>query len=245
MNMSRRTLRAVAAAAVMVAVTAVPAAAHTTANPGEAAAGSYAKIDFRPGHGCEGEPTQELTVQIPDGVVSVKPEQVPGWDAGTEIGPYDEPVELHGQELTEGVREVTWTAQPGNELPDDRFREFGISMKLPDRAGDTLYFPAIQTCPSGAEEAWIEIPQDGDEDLDSPAPSVTLTAGGGSGHGASDGEAAGDTDEAAADGTDGQATQAAAASADADADTLTIVALIAGLLGLAAGVGALVTARRR
>lgn len=134
-------------------------------------------------------------------------------------------------------------------------------MKLPDRAGETLYFPAGADLPERSRGGWIEISQNGDDDLEFPAPSVTLTAGG-SGHGASDEEAARDssghgeanegaddeTSEEAADGETGDsdvATQAAAPSSDGSGtDTLTIVALIAGLLGLAAGVGALVTARR-
>jgi uncharacterized protein YcnI len=264
------------AAGLLVLVTAVPAAAHVTANPREAKADGYAKFDFRVGHGCEGEPTEELTIQIPDGVVSVKPEHVPGWDATTEVGPLDEPVELHGEEITEGVKVVTFTAQAGSELPDDRFREFGVSMRLPDRAGETLFFPAVQTCTDGSEEAWIEIPSEGQDahEFESPAPSVTLTAAGG-GHGA----AGSDDDDATAaeehrleerevveerpsgqgaateegdDATDDDrdATAAAAeleltAASAAGTEPLTIVALVAGLLGLVAGGAALVLARRR
>lgn len=66
-TISRLALPPIAAAALVVAVSAIPAAAHSTASPDEAAAGGYARTDFRPGHGCEGEPTQELTVRTPDG----------------------------------------------------------------------------------------------------------------------------------------------------------------------------------
>lgn len=252
--MSRTRLVATVLVALLISAVAAPAWAHTTANPGQAEAGGFAKIDFRVPHGCEGQPTEVLTVQIPEGVVSVKPEQVPGWEASTEIGPYDEPVELHGQEVTEGVKVATWTAQDGNELPDGQFREFGLSVRLPDRAGETLYFPAVQICSDGSEAAWIEIPEDGQDPhgLEAPAPSVALVASSEHGHGDSDSvetqhadDAAGTADEEAAapSGDAGEATLAAAGAGGTD--TLTIVALVVAVLGLAAGVGGIAVARRR
>lgn len=246
--------RCAAAALTLVAVAAGPAMAHTTANPDEAEAAGFAKIDFRVGHGCDGQPTQALAVRIPDGVVSVKPEQEPGWEADTETGELDEPVELHGEEITEGVTEVSWTAQDGSELPDDEVRDFGLSMQLPDRAGETLYFPAVQTCPDGSEIAWIEIPQEGEspDDLEEPAPSVMLTAAQ-DGHGGEDTDAEAETTAAeTGDGETGDGETGddetggmAAGATGADSDVLAVVALVVGALGLATAIGSLVAVRRR
>jgi uncharacterized protein YcnI len=221
----------------LLALSASPAAAHVSANPGEAAAGGYAAIRFRVGHGCEGEPTERLTIQIPDGVVSVKPEQIPGWTVETEIGPFEEPVELHGEQVTEGVKVVTWTAEEGNALPDTQFKEFGLSMRLPEDDG-TLYFPTVQSCLGGGEHAWIEIPEEGADEPESPAPSVRLTAGGG-GHGTEEPE---DTPvEPALDREEEAALVPLAAQSQPSG--WTIAALVLGAFALVTGIAGLVTAR--
>jgi periplasmic copper chaperone A len=249
----RPTVRRSAATLLLAGATAVllaaPASAHVTVNPSTAAAGGYAALDLRVPHGCEGEATERLEVQIPDGVVSVKPEQVPGWQVSTEIGEYDEPVELHGSPVTEGVQVVTWTAEAGQELPDDQFRDFGLSVRLPDGEGETLIFPSVQTCVDGSEEAWIQTSDDPDAELDYPAPGLTLTAGqDGQGH---DDATAGDEDGAEADAAAHDADAAgeeltatpAAAETEGGTDALTYAALALGALGLLAGVAGLLAAR--
>ena len=241
---ARRTRALVVATlgASMAVLVAAPAAAHVTANPSATEAGGRAIIDFRVPHGCGGEATEVLEIAIPDGVVNVKPEQVAGWDVDTEFSAYDEPVELHGDEVTEGVSLVTYTAQDGNALPDDQFRSFGLSVVYPDGVGDELRFPSVQTCVDGSEEAWVEVSDDPDAELDYPAPSLTLTAAAEDGHG-DDATEAPATDEA-----DEQATavESTPASADTGAPVhpVTYAALAAGLLGLVVGGLGLRAARR-
>jgi uncharacterized protein YcnI len=204
---------------------AVPVAAHVTANPGEAKAGSYFKADFRVPHGCDGSATVALRIEIPEGVTSVKPQQKPGWELRTKVGPLAKPYESHGKMITEGVTEVEWY---GGKLPDDRYEDFGISMKLPDTPGKTVYFPAIQVCEQG-ETAWIEIPKDGEAQPDHPAPAIKLSAAaGGDGHSATP---AATTGSSASDGKDGNG--------------LAVAGLVLGVLGIMAGGGALATVLRR
>lgn len=142
-------------------------------------------ITLRVPHGCDSSPTTAVTVRIPDTVASVTPQFIPGWNVDTETGPLAEPVELHGETVTEGVREVTWSG--GTPVPDGTFFDFGISVLLPDKAGETLYFPTVQTCEQG-ETAWIETPEAGQDhdDLEAPAPAVTLTDAVETGHDHSD-----------------------------------------------------------
>lgn len=256
MSITRTRRLVVLAAATLTALglLAGPAFAHATATPSEQPSDGFGRLAIRVPHGCEGQPTEVVTVRIPDGVVSVKPEQVPGWTAETEIGAYDEPVELHGQQVTEGVQVITWTAEPGNELPDGLFREFGITAKFPAGEGP-LYFPTIQTCTGGGEEAWIEIPAEGEDghSLERPAPSVTLVASSGHGHGDDDGMDHGDDamsqdDDGAMDhdddeASDGEGTELASADGGSS-DTLAIVALVVGALGLVVGTTGLLAARR-
>jgi uncharacterized protein YcnI len=262
MRTARRSLSGLVLAGGMVALLAAPAAAHVTANPNTFEAGGYARTAFRVPHGCDGSPTTAIEVQIPSGVVGVKAEQVPGWEVETVVGELDEPYESHGETITEGVLEVSWTAAAGSELPDDQFREFGLSVRLPDAAGETLWFPTIQTCEEG-EIGWIQIPGDGESwgELEAPAPYVELTEGGGHGHGDDDAtgdeeaedadqDAAEDEDAAAADDTateqdDDELDVDLAATPDGGTDTLTWVALLVGLLGAALGTAGLLAARKR
>jgi periplasmic copper chaperone A len=153
-------------------VLAPAAAAHVTANPPSGVAGEFTKIDFRVGHGCEESPTTSLTVRVPEGVTFVAPEIVPGWRASVTTAKFAEPITVFGEQITEGVRTITWRGGP---LPDGYMTDFGVSMRLAEGAGKTLYFPAVQRCQQGVHR-WITIPVEGQEEPDEPAPGVELIA---------------------------------------------------------------------
>jgi uncharacterized protein YcnI len=171
--MRRRVI--VAVVGVLVLMVASPAFGHVTVSPTESTADGFATLVFQVPHGCEGSPTTSLSIQIPAGVVSVKPQVKPGWELTIEEGTLPEPVDYFGETLTEGVLSVTWS---GGSLEDQFMDQFGMSVKLPPSAGETLYFPAVQTCAEG-EHAWIQIPEEGQssEELEEPAPAVLLSAG--------------------------------------------------------------------
>ncbi len=64
-------------------------AAHVTLESKEAPPNSSYKAVLRVGHGCEGKPTTAIRVQIPDGVIAVKPMPKPGWQLDTVKDKYD------------------------------------------------------------------------------------------------------------------------------------------------------------
>lgn len=214
-------------------IAAAPAAAHVTIEPAEGPADGYATLQVQVPHGCDGSPTRAIRVQIPESVPSVTPQVHPGWEVTTKDGPKDA-VELHGETVTRGVKEVVWTAADAGPLPDGRLDIFGMSVKLPaGAAGDPVYFPVVQECVKG-ETGWIQIPQPGEseDDLEEPAPAVTLTAA-----------TAGHGDDAGDD-------SAEAATADSEDDdgpstALVVVALALGGLGFLMGLAALIGGRRR
>jgi uncharacterized protein YcnI len=214
----------VAAAAILLPVSA--ASAHVGIDITEAEADGFAFATFRVPHGCDGSPTTKVKVQIPDGVVSVKPEAVAGWKLEILNGPIT-PYDSHGTMISEGVKEVTWTGGP---LADAHVAQFGMSLKMPNKAGETIYFKTIQTCEQG-ETAWIEIPAEGAEEPEHPAPSLKLIS-------AEDETIADETGE---DETD-EAAQPGAVDDDDDTDPLTFVALASGVLGIV--IGALAFRRR-
>jgi uncharacterized protein YcnI len=161
-------------AAAAVAITS-PAFAHVTLEKGEAALGSTYKAVFRVPHGCEGKPTITVRVQIPEGVIAVKPMPKAGWKLEKVRSAYAKSYDYHGTPMTEGVKEVIWS---GGSLPDDEYDEFILRGSLAGdfKVGEMLYFPIIQECPDGAAERWIETPTAGQssDDLESPAPGIKI-----------------------------------------------------------------------
>lgn len=222
---------------------AAPALAHVSVNPGQVTAGEHAKLDLRVPHGCDESPTTALSVQIPDTVASVTPEFLPGWTVDTTMGPLAEPVELHGETVSDGIREVTWSG--GTAIPDGLFFDFGLSVQMPDAPGETLYFPVVQTCESG-ETHWIEIPADGEDghDLEAPAPAVELVAADAAA-GTDDHAGTRDGDSEAAMASEPAATaELATAEGDSSGGGLMVAAVVVAGLALVALVGVMVAGRR-
>ncbi len=151
-----------------------PASAHITLEKREAAIGSSYKAVFVVPHGCAGSATTKIRVQIPDGVIDVKPMPKPGWNVEAIKGKYAGAYDFHGARLTEGVKEVVWS---GGKLPDDFYDEFVLSTFLTGdlKPNTTLYFPTVQECEQGTSR-WIDIPADPAQAHDSkwPAPGVKL-----------------------------------------------------------------------
>lgn len=168
------TIRAVAVAAVALGVIASAANAHVTLEQQQAVAGSTYKAVLRVPHGCEGSPMIRLRVQIPDGMINVKPQPKPGWELSTVRGALPTPVAGdHGARITEGVREIVWS---GGRLLDEHYDEFAFRGQLPNKPGETIHVATVQECEKGVER-WIEIPAAGQNagSLKFPAPSLRLT----------------------------------------------------------------------
>jgi periplasmic copper chaperone A len=151
-------------------------AAHVTLESQEAASNASYKAVLRVGHGCDGKPTTAIRVQIPDGVIAVKPMPKAGWQVDTVKEKYERPYDYFGSELTEGVRQIAWT---GGELRDDFYDEFVFVGRLTEfEPGTVLNFPTVQECAGGVHR-WIEIPATGQDpnELEEPAPQLTIIEG--------------------------------------------------------------------
>ena len=149
------------------------ASAHVTAYPNEAIAGGYFQTAFNVTHGCEGSPTVALSIKLPEGVVSVKPQMKAGWTIEITKRKLATPVQMHGKTIDETVDRVTWRGGP---VPDNLFDTFGLMMKLPDTPGKSLYFPVTQTCEKG-ETQWTDIPAaQNAKETRTPAPAIRLKA---------------------------------------------------------------------
>lgn len=160
-------------ALVALALSSTSALAHASLEVQQAAQNSTYKAVMRIAHGCQGETTLKVRIQIPEGVIAVKPMPKANWSLETVTGAYESEYEYYGSTLTEGVKEIVWTG----ELLDHHFDEFIFRGKLTDKlaAGSTVYFPTIQECANGTNR-WIEIPAEGQDphELDGPAPGLEI-----------------------------------------------------------------------
>jgi periplasmic copper chaperone A len=219
-------MAAAAAAALL-----VPAAAgaHVTVQPKEAPAGGFTVLSVRVPTERDDASTTKVQVQMPDGFGEVSYQPVPGWKVGVTHEKLDTPIKTDDGEVTEQVKEVTFTADAeADGIAPGQFRDFPLSVGLPEgKAGSKLTFKALQTYSDGDVVRWIGTPED-----EHPAPQVTLTDANGTG----------------AQTVAAQATPAAGSSRSGGdgggSDTLAVIALVVGALGLAAGAMGLATARR-
>lgn len=160
-------------AAMMAATLGTSAMAHATLEQQEAKVDSFYKGVMRIGHGCGDQATLKLRISIPEGVVSVKPMPKAGWTLETVTGAYTGSYEYYGKTLTEGVREIIWTG----ELQGAHYDEFIFRAKLHGTldADQMIHFPTVQECADG-ENAWVEIPAEGQDPhaLKRPAPGLHL-----------------------------------------------------------------------
>lgn len=167
--------------AVLTLSLATQASAHATFAETEVVQGETARLTLRIGHGCDGEATLRVRVQIPEGLIAAQPMVHAGWALETVTAAYAQPHEYYGRTLTEGVREIAWSG----ELPAEYYDEFVFRVRVTEAlpVGQMLHIPVVQECATGAER-WIEIPAEGQDahDLEGPAPGVMVVAPTGHGH---------------------------------------------------------------
>ncbi len=154
---------------------ATPSFAHATLEVTKAPANSYYKATIRIGHGCEHEPTNTVTVTMPEGFISAKPMPKTGWKVETVKAKFAKSYELHGKKSDHGVTQIRWT---GGSLDNNHYDEFVLRGRITDfEAGARISFPIVQTCANG-EARWDQIVKEGQDphDVKSPAPFVTIEA---------------------------------------------------------------------
>ena len=130
--------------------------AHVTLETKQATVGSSYKAVFAVPHGCAGSATIKIRVQIPEGVIAVKPMPKAGWNVEAVKGKYATEYDFHGSKLSEGVKEVVWS---GGKLPTTITTNSSSATFLTGglKPNTTLYFPVVQECEQGVSR-WIDIP---------------------------------------------------------------------------------------
>jgi uncharacterized protein YcnI len=215
-NVALRAGLVVAACAAVVAVFAAPAAAHVTITPNSAEQGGSAELSFNVPNEEENSTTVKVEINFPADapVVGVAVRPVPGWSETAENTKLQTPITNDdGDQVTEAVSKVTFTAGSGVAIKPGEFQQFVVSIDPLPKSGQMI-FKAVQYYANGDIVRWIDLPNPGGAEPDHPAPVLTLTAG------TSDAPAA-----------------AAVASTDSRSGN---GGTLLGLIGLVAGVAALV-----
>jgi periplasmic copper chaperone A len=198
-------------------VIAPAAAAHVTLNPREWEAGGFARFAVRVPNERDSADTTRVTVKFPEQVLSANFQPIEGWQRTVKMARLDQPIEEEGERITERIDTVTWS---GGRIRPGEFQEFGVSFQVPEvEPGTELTFPSVQTYSDGEVVRWI-----GPADAEEPAPIVAVL------------EPAAE-EEAAAAAT--PAPTPAPAEEEGGSDTLSIIALVVGAAGLAAGLAAI------
>lgn len=147
--------------------------AHVVLQDGAAAAGASYRATFKVGHGCDGSPTTGIRIRIPAGFNGAQPMPKPGWTVTSKRGALTAPYQSHGKTFTEGVVEISWSANgPESALPADFYDEFVLRGTTPTQPGP-LWFKVVQTCEKG-ENAWVELPASGMSTQGLKAPAALL-----------------------------------------------------------------------
>ncbi|MFD8337017.1 YcnI family protein [Streptomyces solisilvae] len=229
----------------LVLLTAGPAFAHVSVQPGQAEKGGYSTINFKVPNERDDSSTVKLEVNLPADhpLASVMPQPVPGWDVKVTKSKLAKPMEMHGEKINEAVTKVTWT---GGKIEPGMFQQFPLSVgQLPEDA-DQLVFKALQTYDNKEVVRWIEEPQEGAAEPENPAPVLKLVApakgSDGQDAAAASGQGQGKDSEKA--GAENSASEDASDDKDGS-DTTARVLGIAGIVIGAAGVAFGVVASRR
>ena len=155
-----------------------PASAHVSVSSSDAAPGGYGKMTFRVPNESDTASTVSLRIQVPAdaAMAALRVQPVPGWTATTTTAELDEPLEVHGQQISRYVSVVEFRADEGGGIGPGQFQEFSLSGG-PFPEATSLAFPAVQGYSDGSEAAWIEPTVAGQEEPERPAPVLALTGG--------------------------------------------------------------------
>jgi uncharacterized protein YcnI len=236
-------MKRIAVVALAIGTLALPAAAqaHISLHPNTIPAGAFVTLDVRVPGEQEGAYAYKIDMLVPPGFTEIDTQNVPGWSVREIVTKPARPIQTPEGPVDEEVSQIIWTGDRSKlgRLENGTFIQFPLSIAMPsDNAGQSLAFKTIQYYSNGKIIHWIGPPS-----AEYPAPTVNITAKGGVIEDVAGGEAGPTLGETPA-GQSGAPTAASAGSSGGASKGLAITALVLGALGLVAGVGGLLAARR-
>lgn len=156
-------------AALLCVATALPAAAHVTIDPPQAAPHAYVRAALRVPHGCGDAATTRITVRLPEGLTGTRPMPKAGWTLVLTPREGAPAPTAHGAVRDLGA--ITWE---GGRLPNEHYEEFVLRFRVPNTPDTTLWFAVRQECEGGAVVDWAEISAEGRRLSDYPHPAASM-----------------------------------------------------------------------
>lgn len=222
---------ALGAGALLAVAAPLSASAHVTLQGNTAAAGSYTLLTFKvPNEESTGATTDRLVVSLPTDhpFVSASYVPVPGWTATATKEKLPKPIVNGDSTLTEAITKITWTAEPGQGIPQGALGVFQLSVGPVPSVG-RIALPAEQSYSDGSVVSWSQTGADAEH----PAPVLYVNDAPPTAAGAAPSPAA----TVAASATSGPA------QPDVVARVFGIAGLVVGVVGLVVGIAGL--GRRR
>jgi uncharacterized protein len=235
--------RTIAALLVTATTLAAPAAAlaHISLHPNTIPAGAFVTLNVRVPGEQEGAYAYTIDMLVPPGFTEIDTQNVPGWSVHEIVTKPATPIQTDEGPVDEEVSQIVWTGDRSKlgRLENGSFIQFPLSIAMPSNlAGQSLAFKTVQYYSNGKVIHWIGAPS-----AEFPAPTVNVTAKGGVIEDVAGGEAGPTPGETPGTST-AVATPVSASSSGGASKGLAITALVLGALGLLAGIGGLVAARR-
>jgi uncharacterized protein YcnI len=243
--MRPKTIVAVLAATTLAAP--AVAQAHISLHPNTIPAGAFVTLNVRVPGEQEGAYAYKIDMLVPPGFTEIDTQNVPGWSVKEIVTRPATPIQTDEGPVDEEVSQIVWTGDRSKlgRLENGSFIQFPLSIAMPSNlAGRSLAFKTVQYYSNGKVIHWIGPPS-----AEFPAPTVNITAKGGVIEDVAGGEA-GPTPGETPPASSGAVAPVSASSAGGAHSTggaskgLAITALVLGALGLIAGVGGLLVARR-
>lgn len=146
-----------------------PAAkAHIAVSSGPAIADQTNEVTFTVGHGCTGADTYRVTIDIPQGITSVRPLR-------SDFGALSV-----GKDMAGTITTVSWQKTLSDALTADiALYKLVVRLKTPNLPFTQIYFPIHQTCRAAdgtmTTVDWVGTPgMSGSGGMDEPAASLNL-----------------------------------------------------------------------
>ncbi|HEY7960421.1 MAG TPA: YcnI family protein [Solirubrobacteraceae bacterium] len=219
--------------------------AHISLHPNTIPAGAFVTLDVRVPGEQEGAYAYKIDMLVPPGFTEIDTQNVPGWSVREILSKLATPIQTDAGPVSEEVSQIVWTGDRSTlgRLENGQFIQFPLSIAMPaDIAGQSLAFKTIQYYSNGKVIHWIGPPS-----AEFPAPTINITAKGGVVQEVAGGEAGpipGQTASGQGAAASTSASSTAAQSGGGASKGLGIAALLVGALGLLAGIGGIVLARR-
>lgn len=222
---------------------AAPAAAqaHISLHPNTIPAGAFVTLNVRVPGEQEGAYAYKVDMLVPPGFTEIDTQNVPGWSVHEILTKPATSIQTDEGPVDEEVSQIVWTGDRSKlgRLENGSFIQFPLSIAMPSNlAGQSLAFKTVQYYSNGKVIHWIGSPS-----AEFPAPTVNVTAKGGVIEDVAGGEA-GPTPGETPGASTAVAAPVSASSSGGASKGLAITALVLGALGLLAGIGGLVAARR-